>query len=300
MRRSEGGAALVLVLWVITLLSVIAGNFAFSMRGEAQISRNLLAAAQARALADAGAQRAWFELLKLSTDIRRWRANGLVYETTLDGAVLHVVIQNEAGKIDLNTASDALLQGLFRSAGLDEEQSVALLDAVLDWRDADNLRRLHGAEESEYRSAGKSYVPTNAPFETIDELMRVMGMTPELYRKLAPALTVYSRQPGVSTAVAPREVLLAIPGANPEMVEQYLLLRESLLATEQQIPEFAGAGAFSSPVMGVPTYFVRSEAKMTDGTEFVRQVVARVAHDPKRPVTVLAWGTDESEKLTEK
>ena len=300
MRRSEGGAALVLVLWVITLLSVIAGNFAFSMRGEAQISRNLLAAAQARALADAGAQRAWFELLKLSTDIRRWRANGLVYETTLDGAVLHVVIQNEAGKIDLNTASDALLQGLFRSAGLDEEQSVALLDAVLDWRDADNLRRLHGAEESEYRSAGKSYVPTNAPFETIDELMRVMGMTPELYRKLAPALTVYSRQPGVSTAVAPREVLLAIPGANPEMVAQYLLQREGLLATEQQIPEFAGAGVFSSPVMGNPTYFVRSEAKMTDGTEFVRQVVARVAHDPKRPVTVLAWGTDESEKLTEK
>ena len=298
--RRESGVALVLVLWVITLLAVIAGNFAFSMRGEAQIASNLLSTAQAQALADAGAQRAWFELLKSPADLQRWQANGLVYESMLDGAVLRVTIQYETGKIDLNTASDALLQGLFKSVGLTEDESVALLDAVLDWRDADKLKRLHGAEEDDYRAAGKNYIPTNAPFETVDELQRVLGMTPELYRKLAPALTVYSRQPGVSTAVAPREVLLAIPGINPDLVEQYLVQRQSLLATDQKVPEFAGAGAFSSPVMGIPTYSVRSEAKMADGTVFVRQVVARVAHDPGRPVTVLAWGTADAEQLTEK
>ena len=125
-------------------------------------------------------------------------------------------------------------------------------------------------------------------------------MTEELYRKLAPALTVYSRQPGVSTAVAPREVLLAIPGVNPDLVEQYLVQRQSLLAADQKVPEFAGAGPLSSPVMGIPVYSARSEAKMVDGTVFVRQVVARVAHDPGRPVIVLAWGAGESEQLTEK
>jgi len=299
-RRTQNGVALVLVLWVITLMAVIAGNFAFSMRGEAQISRNLLSTAQAQALADAGAQRAWFELFKSPTDVRRWQANGLVYESMLDGATLRVSIQNEAGKIDLNTASDALLLGLFRSVGMAEEESVALLDAVLDWRDADKLKRLHGAEEDDYRAAGKNYVPTNAPFETVDELQRVLGMTPELYRKLAPALTVYSRQPGVSTAVAPPEVLRAIPGINPAMVDQYLVQRESLLATDQKVPEFTGAGAFSSPVMGIPTYSARSEARMADGTVYVRQVIARVVPDPGRPVTVLAWGIGESEQLTEK
>ena len=58
--RRQSGVALVLVLWVMTLLAVIAGNFAFSMRGEAQIARNLLVNAQAKSRADAGAQLAWF------------------------------------------------------------------------------------------------------------------------------------------------------------------------------------------------------------------------------------------------
>lgn len=300
MMRRQQGVALVLVLWVITLLAVIAGNFAFSMRGEAQIARNLLSTAQAKAQADAGVQRAWFDLMKPPTDIQRWKGDNVVHELASDGAVLRVSIQDESGKIDLNAAPEALLKGLFRSVGLGEDASVALLDAVQDWRDADKIKRLHGAEEEDYRAAGKNYVPSNAPFETVDELQRVLGMTPELYRALAPALTVYSRQPGVNTAVAPREVLLAMPGVNPDMVEQYWAQRQSLIATDQKAPAFAGAGAFAAPSIGLPTYTVRSEARMADGTVFIRQAIARLTQDPKRPVTVLAWGEGEAEKFTEK
>ncbi|MDO8287238.1 MAG: type II secretion system protein GspK [Rhodoferax sp.] len=299
MKRHQSGVALVLVLWVITLLSVIAGNFAFSMRGEAKIARNLISTAQAQALADAGVQKAWFELSKPPTDLQRWQANGVPHRFTMGDAVLTVNVQDETGKIDLNTASDALLQGLFKSVGLSEEASVALVDAVVDWRDADRLRRLHGAEEGDYRSAGKSYIPTNSPFETIDELQRVLGMSADLYRKLAPALTVHSKQAGVTTAVAPRAVLLAIPGVNPAMVEQYLAQRQSLLAAGQRALPFAGAGSFGVGATGLSTYTARCEVKMTDGTVFVRQAVARLAQDPKRPMTVLAWGEGESEQLTE-
>lgn len=300
MRQRQSGVALILVLWVITLLAVIAGNFAFSMRGEAQIARNLLSTAQAQALADAGTQRAWFELLKPPTDLQRWQANGLVHEFLLGGALVRVSIQDEAGKIDLNTAPDVLLQGLFKSVGSSEVESVALVDAVVDWRDADKLRRLHGAEDDEYRAAGKNYLPPNVPFETVDELQRVLGMTPELYRKLAPSLTVYSRQAGIISSAAPREALLAIPGVNPALVEQYVLQRQSLLVTNQKVPEFAEAGAFAAAPTGALAYLVRSEAKMADGTVFVRQAVARISPDPRRPVTVLAWGAGEAEQLTDK
>jgi general secretion pathway protein K len=295
MRRHQSGVALVLVLWVITLLSVIAGNFAFSMRGEAIIARNLVSSAQAQALADAGVQKAWFELSKPSTDLQRWQANGVAHPFTLAGADLTVTLQDESGKIDLNTASDSLLQGLFKSVGLSDESSVALVDAVLDWRDADKLKRLHGAEEDDYRSAGKSYTPTNNPFETVDELQLVLGMSPELYRKLAPALTIYSRQAGVNTAVAQRAVLLAIPGVNRTMVEQYLAQRQSLLTADQKALPFAGAGPFGIGSTGLSTYSARCEVKMPDGTVFVRQAVARLAPDPKRPMIVLAWGEGESE-----
>jgi general secretion pathway protein K len=299
MKRRQSGVALVLVLWVITLLSVIAGNFAFSMRGEAKIARNLISTAQAQALADAGVHKAWFELSKPPTDLQRWQANGVAHPFSMGDAVLTVTLQDETGKIDLNTASEPLLQGLFRSVGLSEEGSVALVDAVVDWRDADKLKRLHGAEDADYRAAGKSYIPTNSPFETIDELQRVLGMSTDLYRKLAPALTVYSKQAGVNTAVAPRAVLLAIPGVNPAMVEQYLAQRQSLLTADQKALPFAGAGSFGVGSTGLSSYTARCEVKMSDGTVFVRQAVARLAQDPRRPMTVLAWGEGESEQLTE-
>jgi general secretion pathway protein K len=295
MKRRQNGVALVLVLWVITLLAVIAGNFAFSMRGEAQIVRNLISTAQAQSLADAGVQRAWFEMLKPPTDQQRWQANGVEHVFNVDGALLRVSIHDESGKIDLNTASDELLKSLFVSVGLSEVASVTLLDAVLDWRDTDNLKRLHGAEDADYRAANKSYIPPNGPFETVDELQRVLGMTVELYRKLAPTLTVYSRQRGVNTAVASREVLLALPGINPAMVEQYLVQRQSMLDSGQVAPAFAGAGAFASASGGLSGYMARCEVKTSDGAVFVRQVVARLIQDPKRPVTVLAWGEGVSE-----
>lgn len=292
--RRQGGVALVLVLWVITLLAVISGNFAFSMRGEAQIAHNQLLTARAQGRADAGVHLAWYELMKPPTDPRRWQGDGAWHELAQGDAVVRVAILDESGKIDLNTASDALLKGLFKSAGLNDEAGVALLDAILDWRDRDGLRRANGAEEEQYRAAGRNYVPANAPFETVDELQRVLGMSPELYRRLAPALTVYSRQPGVNAAIAPREVLLAIPGVNPAMVEQYLLQRRDALAAGLKAPPFAGAGAFLGMSTGTAAYSVRSEARMADGGVFVREAVARLSQDPKRPVTILAWGEGEA------
>lgn len=300
MMMRQRGVALVLVLWVLTLLSVIAGNFAFSMRGEAQIARNLLSSAQAQAQADAGVQRAWYELMKPPSELNRWTGDGLPREVALADGLMRVSIQDESGKIDLNTASEALLVGLFRSVGMTQEAAVALADGVQDWRDSDKLRRLHGAEEAEYLAAGKGYAPSNAPFETIDELQRVLGMSPQVFRQLEPALTVHSKQPGVNTAVAPRSVLLAIPGVNPDMVEQYLAQRQSLIASQQPVPAFAGAGGFGSGPSGVPVYQARSEVKMADGTVFVRQAIARITRDPKRPVTVLAWSEGDSEQSSGK
>lgn len=292
----QRGVALVLVLWVVTLLSVIAGNFAFSMRGEAQIARNLLSTAQAQAQADAGIYRAWYELMKPPTESNRWTGDGTPHELALVDGVLRVSIQDESGKIDLNTASEVLLVGLFRSVGVTQEGAVALADSVQDWRDADKLRRLNGAEQAEYLAAGKDYSPSNVPFETVDELQRVLGMTPQVFRLLEPALTVYSRQPGVNTAVAQRPALLAIPGVSPEMVAQFLAQRESLFAQQQAAPVFAGAGAFASGPPGLPVVAVHSEVKMADGTVFVRKAVARITRDPKRPVVVLAWGEGDSEQ----
>ena len=94
--------------------------------------------------------------------------------------------------------SDALLKGLLQNVGgLDPDAARrACSTRSLDWRDADDLKRPNGAEDADYRAAGSKYVPTNAPFDTVGELQRVLGVTPELDRAHRRQLTVYSRQPG--------------------------------------------------------------------------------------------------------
>ncbi len=62
-----------------------------------------------------------------------------------------------------------------------QRQADAVSDAVLDWRDPDNLTRMHGAEEKDYESKGLPYRPANGPFNVMSELLLVMGMTPELF-----------------------------------------------------------------------------------------------------------------------
>lgn len=293
MKQYQSGVALVLVLWVVTLLTVIAGNFSFGLRGEVLTARNQLSSAQARALADAGVQVALYELMKPPSDPLRWQGDGNLHAFGLNGAQVQVRILDESGKIDINTASDTLLKGLLKSAGLSEEQGASLLDAILDWRDPDTLRRANGAEENEYRAAGRKDVPSNLPFETIDELQRVLGMSPELYRKLAPALTVYSMQGGVNTSIAPREVLLSIPDVDVGVVDAYLLQRQSALATGQKAPPFPAGAAYLSMSGGL-AFGLRSEARMADGTVFVRGGVVKLTQDPKRPYVMLAWGEDEA------
>lgn len=286
--RLERGIALILVLWVITLLAVIAGSFVYGARSTALTAGNLVSIARARALADAGAHRGLYELAKPASNAERWLADGGVHEFSLDEGEIRLVMRAESAKIDLNTASDALLKGLLLSAGLDEEGANKLLDAILDWRDADDLIRPQGAERDQYEAAGMPYIPANAPFKTVSELQSVIGTTPGLYRKLAGALTVFSRQTGINSTLASRQVLLALPDVTEENVDAYIAGREEMLSAGQAPLPFPQATGFESGA-NAQVYNLRSIAKASDGIQFVREAVVRVAQDPKRPFTFLLW-----------
>jgi general secretion pathway protein K len=112
-------------------------------------------------------------------------------------------------------------------------------------------------------------------------------MRPDLYRRLAPMITVFSRQPGVNAQVAPREVLLAIPGVTTEMVDEYIAQRAEALARGEPAPAFAAATGFTAGNSMMSS--VRSEARLDDGTYFAREAVALLRAAPRRPVTFLSW-----------
>ena len=109
-RRFEHGIALILVLWVITLLTVIAGSFVYGARSTALVAGNLVSVARARALADAGIHRGVYELVKPTSDGERWKADGRTQVFSLEDAEIRLVMRDESAKIDLNVATDALLK----------------------------------------------------------------------------------------------------------------------------------------------------------------------------------------------
>ena len=215
-----------------------------------------------------------------------WQSDGAVHYWQEEGASIAANAVDESGKIDLNTASDALLKNLFQTAaGADPDTAARLVDAIGDWKDADDLRRPQGAEAPEYQAAGLSYKPANAPFETVAELQRVLGMTPALYAAVADSLTVFSRQPGVNPAYASRTVLLALPNATPEVVDAYIAQRNDALTQHLPLPAFPIA-AGAAPVNA---WRIRAEVTTADGASFVRDAVIRPGGDMLHPVTILVW-----------
>jgi general secretion pathway protein K len=287
-RRSlrQRGIALILVMWVAVLLTVVASSFIIERRSETLIIHNSVSMARAEALADAGVYRAVYELYRVNAP-DAWRRDGTPYEWNFDGTPIRVEIRDESAKIDINTAADALLRGLFLSVGLTDDEASHMVDAILDWRDADSLKRPNGAEEPEYRAAGLPYKPANAPFQAIEELQLVLGMRPDIYRRIAPSITVFSRQPGVNAQLASREVLLAIPGLTTEIVDQYIARRDAARAQGQPLPALPQAGGFASSYTMVAT--IRSEVRLDDGTVFAREASAVLRPTPRKPVTFVAW-----------
>jgi general secretion pathway protein K len=286
-RRDQRGIALVLVLWLTILLAVIASTFAYSMRTETLAARNAMSIAQARGLADGAVMRVAFELMRPRGLNETWMPDSTVHYWDEGDAHVAANAIDESGKIDLNLASDALLKGLFQSAGgLDADAAQRFVDVIDDWKDADDLKRPNGAEAPDYKAAGLSYTPANAPFESVAELQRVLGMTPTLYAAVADSLTVFSKSPGINPAYASRAALLAVPGATADVVDKYLAQRQDALAQRLPLPAFPVAAAGAGPTN---LWRIRAEVTMPDGVSYIREAVIRPGGDLLHPVTILAW-----------
>ena len=285
---AQQGIALIAVLWLTVLITVIASSFAYSMRGEALAARNTMSLAQARAVADGAIERMAFELSRPRNLPDVWSADGQPHAWTDGDIAVTATVIDEAARIDLNRAADPLLKGLLQNVGgLDPETAQRTLEAILDWRDADDLRRPNGAEAADYRAAGLKHMPGNAPFESVGELRRVLGMTGPLMAKLAESLTIYSRQRGINPATAGRDVLLALPGVTPEQVDAFIAARSEALANRLPVPPFASAQGFA--VVATPVWRIHVRAQSPDGVTFARDAVLRALNDPQRPFVILLW-----------
>jgi type II secretory pathway component PulK len=131
---------------------------------------------------------------------------------------------DEERLININKAGPNVLQTFFKEvAGLNEFEAASLTDCIIDWRDEDTATRPHGAEIKEYESTSATYSSKNAPFDVPEELMLVKGMTPDIYRKIKDAITVYgSGRININTAT---ESSLVALGLSPSLIRKIFRFR---------------------------------------------------------------------------
>lgn len=200
-RKRDRGFVLVSVIWITGLVAVLSLTFSIEARVHMGLGRNAVANAQAEALADGGvmlAVRALHETDGRFIDVAgNVDGSNLAACRTADGAVVATRVADEGGKVDLNTASEELIDALLKGLGFSASVSERLRDALLDYRDADRNRRRSGAEAADYAAAGRAGAPRNGPLESIGELAGVLGYTPDVVSRLAPFVTVHSGQTGL-------------------------------------------------------------------------------------------------------
>lgn len=221
------GIALVIVLWLVTILALQVSLFNLTVRDAASLGSNELAIARGEQLASSGIELAVAGILD-PDPTRRWDAGGELRVVRFGGAVLEISVSNEGGRIDLNAASEDLLSAALYPYARSPATTAQWVDRILDWRDTDDETRPNGAEATDYARAGVAYRPRNGRLLNPLELGRVLGISPEIARALANRLTVYGIDGKINPLYASREVLLMLPGANPVEVDNALQLRERL------------------------------------------------------------------------
>ncbi len=271
------GAALLLALWLVALLTALVGAYALTARMEALQGRVGSRGAMAQEIARAGMEYALVRVADRNPETH-WQPNGRAYAWRFDGHEVQVRIIDETGKVDLNQADVPLLSRLMQALGEPPDTGDALAAAIVDWRDADDLSQpVGGAEDDDYAAAGRPYGAKDAPFETIAELEQVLGMTPGLYARLAPFLTLYSGrgQPDATYAQGPVLVAMGMDAT------AWLAQREAAGA----------AGALQLVGTGSGTYSIESRARLADGRETSLRTVVRAGASPVpgSAYTLLRW-----------
>lgn len=267
----QRGMVLVVVLWIVTLLAVMAGGFAYSMRVETRLATSAVERAQARALAEAGIAYGLAWQLDLEAQ-KQWPPNGDPREWAFGGGRLRIEVTNASGLVNLNNAGSELLKALLAGAGVAPGERDKLADAIHDWRDPDDQRLPQGAESADYRAAGWPK-PKNANFESVEELGQVLGMTGELQQRLASATTVFSYESTVNPELAPARVLSAL-GLDERTVADYVAARTRAVADGLPVPPLASSEGSSFFFGGRSNvYHIRVVAETDAGTAVILEAV---------------------------
>ena len=324
-RQNDEGIILVVVLWVITALAVLTLSFSRESRVEVITARNARSMEKAYYIARAGMESAVYQIIqRRSTSTSRTAVGNTdpnpidigKITGSFDNGSWQVKIQDESGKINLNTVPEQQLGLLIRAAGIEDPDAQTLIDSILDWRDADSIVRTSGAENDYYEALDSPYSAKNGRFDSVEELLLVKGMTRDyFYGKperaqdgtveykygLSRYFTVYSTRDQINVNHAALPVLLSIPGMTPEAAQAIYEKRieqpfQSTAEITRSIPFQLGAAVMNRLTTAQTGVFALTAEAQEEGTR-VRRVIRAVISLNATGVTTVPTGAQNQYQI---
>ena len=223
--------------------------------------------------------------------------------------------ENESGKVNLNRAGAPLLKMMLNNFEIADTDKNIIVDSIMDWRDKDNFHRANGAEDDYYLSLPQPYKCKNGNFTSIEELLLVRGVTPEIfYGGLKDMVAVYQGEDTVMVlgrdirrweesdfnrininAASPR-MLRALPRMTEDMVQAIMKYREkkdfrslSDLALIVGSDIYAGISPYITLRLS-PYYTIKSVGMVKDSlTRQGVQAVIKIDKKLKKGYEVIQW-----------
>ncbi len=271
-KAGQQGVVLIAVLWIVMALSIIVTGLSRSVRDEAKMLSMARQGAQASALGDAAIQ---LRLQQMAVDAKPVDRVTTV-QVPYQGRQMDVQVMPLNGLVDLNSAKTPLLARLLTVAGgLPESAAEPLAQAIVDYREQ---RTAQGASRR---------------FEASEGLMRVPGVSYDLYARLSGLVTADIRSGGaVNPLAAPPAVLQVLAGGNAQLAQQIDSQRQS----GQAGVDMTGLDAALIGSGTVRRYRLQARVPVADGGSFL---VTRYVDINPRSRDGLPWTTFHMQREVE-
>lgn len=263
-RRAKQGSALIVALWVLIILSLLIGAFAFDMHVEAGITSYYRKRMKAQYLAYAGVEYAKVVLSKDSSkekdkimkdeekamnDVREALEVGGEVSLTRDlgAGRIEVRMKPETSKWDVNKIGDDVWKEILEFSGVPTDKVDELIDCFKDYTDPGDEHHVNGAESDDPYYEQRGYECKNGPVDSVEELLRIKGFTPSIVfggpaeneddeplKGIADVLTVWGNGDRIDAMSSSDKALNGILELNEDEIRRLI---ESRAGADGELPE---------------------------------------------------------------
>jgi general secretion pathway protein K len=272
-QSSEAGFIIIAVLWILMALAALATIFSVYLANSARALGATDISIERDALVSASLELTAYRLLSIDQKDRPSQGS---FSFRMDNADALVTFTSEAAWVDLNQAPKEMLAGLFEVLGVEQKTAGDLAERVVGWRTKSKPNTAND-ESALYLAAGLNYTPKGAPFAHVNELSLVLGATPAIVEQVLPFVTVFSKSADIDVLVAPPEVVAALPGMTPEVLNDFLKQRPSLPRDQKTIAAALGPVKATATLPDNKTYRVRTMLRFDNGRQVASEAVIVLA-----------------------